>query len=170
VVSCIIMIEGFSSDLKVFKNLFLLGMLRPLTFQEMYFIGKFGGGMLNFFSMLFILHEFRRTSPNYCKSFLLEVLPIFFSSLGALIISWHEFCFIPRESFPVLLPFWVVVPFYLFLDLIKTLCNNIICWSGIDCSSFRSYDVTIPFISSYSKSMSSRSSCFTFGDSEGIIH
>ena len=43
-VSCIIIIEGFSLDIKVFKHLCLLGLLRPLTFQEMYFIGKVGGG------------------------------------------------------------------------------------------------------------------------------
>jgi hypothetical protein len=42
-VSCNIIIEGFSSDIKVFKHIFLLGLLRPLTFHEMYFIGKVGG-------------------------------------------------------------------------------------------------------------------------------
>jgi hypothetical protein len=47
-VSCIIMIEVFCSYIKVFKHILLLGMLRPLTFQEMYFIGKVGGGRIIF--------------------------------------------------------------------------------------------------------------------------
>ena len=44
-VSCNIMIDGFSSDINLFKNLFLLWILRSLMFQEIYFIEKVGGGM-----------------------------------------------------------------------------------------------------------------------------
>ena len=35
-------VEGFSSDIKVFKHLCLIRLLMPLTFHEMYFIGKVG--------------------------------------------------------------------------------------------------------------------------------
>jgi hypothetical protein len=42
-VSCFIIIEGFSLEIKVFKDLCLLGLLRHLTFHGMYLIGKVGG-------------------------------------------------------------------------------------------------------------------------------
>jgi hypothetical protein len=58
-----------------------------------------------FSAILLILPEFKTSSPSSCKNCLLDGLPLFLSSLGALIISLLEVFLIPREAVAMFLPF-----------------------------------------------------------------
>jgi hypothetical protein len=66
-----------------------------------------------FSAMLLILSKFRRSSLNSCKSCLLDGLPLFLSSFGALIISLLEVFLIPKDAGTWFLPFWIVTTFSL---------------------------------------------------------